>query len=63
MNHFDHSGMDHSMPGMGDGGMDHGGGHDGMDMGGKCSMNMLWCVALTSPNHSKVPLTHYRNNN
>lgn len=38
MNHFDHSGhegMDHGMPGMG-------GGHDGMDMGGKCSMNMLW---------------------
>ena len=53
MNHFDHSGMDHSMPGMGDGGMDHGGGHDGMDMGGKCSMNMLWCVALTNPSPSQ----------
>ena len=42
MNHFDHSGhegMDHDMPGM----PDHGG-HGGMDMGGKCSMNMLWCV-------------------
>lgn len=33
---------DHSMPGMEHG--DHGGGHDGMDMGGKCSMNMLWSV-------------------
>ena len=33
---------DHSMPGTEHG--DHGGGHDGMDMGGKCSMNMLWSV-------------------
>lgn len=41
MNHFDHSGhegMDHGMPGM-----DHG----DMDMGGKCSMNMLWCAQST----------------
>ena len=37
MNH-DHGGMDHG----GHGGMDHGGGD--MDMGGMCSMNMLWFV-------------------
>ncbi|THH08086.1 hypothetical protein EW145_g2942 [Phellinidium pouzarii] len=39
MNYLDHSGhdgMDHDMPDM-----DHGG-HGSMDMGAKCSMNMLW---------------------
>ena len=42
--HHDHS---HHMMGMGDGGMDHGGG-GGMDMGGKCSMHMLWYVTVLS---------------
>ena len=44
MNHHDHSVHETIaavMPGMGDGGMDHGD-HGGMDMS-KCSMNMLWC--------------------
>ena len=37
--------------------MDHGdhGGHGDMDMGPKCSMNMLWCVSLLAPAQCSSP--------